>query len=385
MQSHFLKTVITTGTFVFVSLLLLNPDMYAKLLGGNIEVNANFLSNEYEQDMYVVNDISSLKEIWGSVQEFVSPIMSYTVQKGDSIDMIARKYAVSVDQIKNVNNIVDPDLRIGQKLYITNERGFIYPVKEESISLMVFANLYKFDLEELKRVNGQVNEMAPYRRGEAIFVPNKSLEDAYAISLLVRPEPVVQADKVVVVSVPKSNSTKKNSGAVSSKVKKTTTSVKTSSTAVQSWRYVFTEKSGMAAWQCTYYAAHKAKFAFPEISPGVRFRGITGNANKWLWSAKANGFKTSSTPSIGAIAVFKQWWSRYYSYGHVAIVEDVDRENNRMKVSDMNYAGLWIVTVRWISLNDSMTATKWWQTLMWFIPVQPLPSSLQKQYENAKS
>lgn len=161
--------------------------------------------------------------------------------------MIARKYAVSVDQIKNVNNIVDPDLRIGQKLYITNERGFIYPVKEESISLMVFANLYKFDLEELKRVNGQVNEMAPYRRGEAIFVPNKSLEDAYAISLLVRPEPVVQADKVVVVSVPKSNSTKKNSGAVSSKVKKTTTSVKTSSTAVQSWRYVFTEKSGMAA------------------------------------------------------------------------------------------------------------------------------------------
>lgn len=208
--------------------------------------------------------------------------MSYTVQKADTIDMIARKYAVSVDQIKNVNNIVDPDLRIGQKLYITNERGFIYPVKEESISLMVFSNLYKFDLEELKRVNGQVNEMAPYRRGEAIFVPNKSLEDAYAISLLMRPEPVVQADKVVVVSVPKSNSTKKNNGSrVSSKVKKTSTS-SVVSPAIQSWRYVFSEKSGMAAGQCTYYAAHKAKFAFPEISPGVRFRGITGNANKWL-------------------------------------------------------------------------------------------------------
>jgi surface antigen len=104
-----------------------------------------------------------------------------------------------------------------------------------------------------------------------------------------------------------------------------------------------------------------------------------------LWNAKANWFKTSSTPSIGAIAVFKQWWARYYSAGHVAIVEDVDRDNKRMKVSDMNFAGLWIVTSRWIDLNDKMTATTKWQTLLWFVPVQPLPSALQKQYEAARN
>jgi hypothetical protein len=50
----------------------------------------------------------------------------------------------------------------------------------------------------------------------------------------------------------------------------------------------------------------------------------------------------------------------------------------------MNYAGLWIVTSRWISMNESMTATKWGQTLMWFVPVQPLPSSLQKEYERSR-
>jgi hypothetical protein len=160
----------------------------------------------------------------------------------------------------------------------------VYTVKEESTSLMVFANLYNIDKEELLRVNGQANEMAPYKRGEAIFVPNKTLEDAYYLSLLVRPQPLPEPQKVVVVSVPKKNSTAKGKPVTVAKKsgKPVTVAKKSTSTATTSWRYVFTEKSGMAAGQCTYYAAHKAKFAFPEIAPGVRFRGITGNANKWL-------------------------------------------------------------------------------------------------------
>ncbi len=129
--------------------------------------------------------------------------------------------------------------------------GFVYTVKEESISLMVFANLYNIDKEELLRTNGQVNEMTPYRRGEAIFVPNKTLEDAYAMSLLVRPKPKPQPQKIVVVSVPKTSSAKKSGVSVSNKVqKKTAPAVKRStptSTATKSWRYVFSEKSGMAA------------------------------------------------------------------------------------------------------------------------------------------
>jgi LysM repeat protein len=90
--------------------------------------------------------------------------MSYVVKKDDTLDIIARKYAVSVDQIKIVNNILNPDLQIGDKLYITTMPGFVYTVKEESTSLMVFANLYNIDKEELMRVNGQANELSPYNR-----------------------------------------------------------------------------------------------------------------------------------------------------------------------------------------------------------------------------
>ena len=384
-QSHFLKTIVTSGSIVFVSLLLINPDMYSGLVQWNMKVNAKFLSNEYETDMIVVNGSDDITDANPWSQEFLSPLMSYIVKKDDTLDIIARKYAVSVDQIKTVNNILKWDLQIWDKLYITTMPWFVYTVKEESVSLMVFANLYNIDKEELMRVNGQANEMTPYKRWEAIFVPNKTLEDAYYLSLLVRPQPLPEPQKIV-VSVPKRNNTSKGKPVNVAKRSWRPVSLpkRSVSTATTSWRYFFNEKSGMAPGQCTHYAAHKAKFAFPEISPGIRFRGITGNANRWLWNAKASWFRTSATPSIGAIAVFKQWGARYYAAGHVAIVEDVDRDEKRMKVTDMNYAGLWIVTSRWISMNDAMTATKWWQTLMWFVPVQPLPSALQKQYEAAR-
>lgn len=363
-QSHFLKTLSTIGSIVFISLLLINPAMYTGLIQPALQVNANFLSNEYQQDLYIINEDGILREDEQDNTDplEVAPMQSYIVQRGDSIEHIAQKYAISVEQIKAVNNLIDNDLLAGQKLYITPMKGFIYEVKEESISLMVFANLYGIDQEALLRANYQTNIMVPYERGQAIFVPGLDLEDAYTLSLLVKPQPKPQPEKVVVSST-KKVAPKTVSGTVAKKKPVTATIATTNAVGksigvVSSWRYVFKEKNGMYAGQCTYYAAHKAKFAFPELSPGVRFRGFGGNANRWLANAKAAGFKTSSKPSVGAIAVFQQGGARYYSYGHVAIVEEVDWANKKMKVSDMNYSGLWNVTVRWIPLNDAMTQTK---------------------------
>ena len=386
-QSHFLKTLSTIGSIVFISLLLINPAMYTGLIQSTVQVNANFLYNWYDQDFYVINGDGTLEDNYPGTTDITTPLQSYEVQRGDSIEQIAQKYAVSIDQIKAVNNLIDNDLLAGQKLYVTNMKGFVYEVKEESISLMVFANLYGVDEEVLLRANAQSNAMVPYERGQAIFVPGLDLDDAYTLSLLVKPVPKPIPEKIVV-----NTAKKKPTTSISSNVPKKPSTINSinsyigssSNSIVSSWKFVFKEVNGMAAGQCTYYAAHKAKFAFPETSPGVRFRGFGGNANKWLGNAKAAGFKTSSKPSVGAIAVFQQGGSRYYSYGHVAIVEEVDHENNRMKVSDMNYSGLWVVTVRWIALTDDMTKTKSGQTLLGFIPSQWLPAGVQERYNAAK-
>ena len=45
--------------------------------------------------------------------------VSYTVQKGDTLSAIARRYDASIEDIKNANNITDPTkIRVGQVLFI---------------------------------------------------------------------------------------------------------------------------------------------------------------------------------------------------------------------------------------------------------------------------
>lgn len=57
-----------------------------------------------------------------------------------------------------------------------------------------------------------------------------------------------------------------------------------------------------------------------------------GNANQWLYSASAAGFRTGSTPQVGAVAV---WTSG--DYGHVAVVTAVN--GSQIQVVESNYAG----------------------------------------------
>ena len=58
-----------------------------------------------------------------------------------------------------------------------------------------------------------------------------------------------------------------------------------------------------------------------------------GNANQWLSSAAAEGFRTGSTPQVGAIAV---WTGGYY--GHVAVVTAVESSTS-IQVVESNYMG----------------------------------------------
>ena len=57
-----------------------------------------------------------------------------------------------------------------------------------------------------------------------------------------------------------------------------------------------------------------------------------GNAGQWLSSARAAGFRTGSTPQVGAVAV----WTNTY-YGHVAVVTAVN--GSQIQVVESYYAG----------------------------------------------
>ncbi|MFD2433687.1 LysM peptidoglycan-binding domain-containing protein [Mesonia maritima] len=42
----------------------------------------------------------------------------YTVKKGDTLYSISRKFNLSVEELKEINNLRSNDLAIGQKLYV---------------------------------------------------------------------------------------------------------------------------------------------------------------------------------------------------------------------------------------------------------------------------
>ncbi|MGT2912117.1 peptidoglycan hydrolase PcsB [Streptococcus cameli] len=78
------------------------------------------------------------------------------------------------------------------------------------------------------------------------------------------------------------------------------------------------------------YPVGQCTWGVKEAAPWVH--NYWGNANQWLYSARAAGYRTGSTPQVGAVAV---WTSGYY--GHVAVVTAVN--GSQIKVVESNYAG----------------------------------------------
>ena len=101
----------------------------------------------------------------------------------------------------------------------------------------------------------------------------------------------------------------------------------------------YTGKSrGFAPGNCTWYVAQNKT---------VTWRG---NANRWMANARAAGVKTGQKPVPGAIVQFSgRGYNRYY--GHVGIVADVT--DDYIIVKDMNYRGLYEVTIRKVKKDDS--------------------------------
>jgi surface antigen/LysM repeat protein len=77
-----------------------------------------------------------------------------------------------------------------------------------------------------------------------------------------------------------------------------------------------------------------------------------GNANRWYANASAAWAKVWKTPQYGAAAVFSAGTNSYRWYGHVAVVIDIDRDNNLILVEEQNYVGTYVVNQRRVSMNQ---------------------------------
>ena len=80
--------------------------------------------------------------------------INYTVQKGDSLYSIARKYSTTIDKIKDLNNLTTNLLSIGQVLLIPTDANLetTYTVKKGD-SLYSIAKKYNTTVDRLKQLN----------------------------------------------------------------------------------------------------------------------------------------------------------------------------------------------------------------------------------------
>lgn len=90
------------------------------------------------------------------------------------------------------------------------------------------------------------------------------------------------------------------------------------------------------AGTCTYYVATKFLVTWG------------GNANMWAINARAQGYRVDKTPEAGSVM------ETYESSGagHVAYIEKI--ENGTIFISDMNFAGKWIITERQFPANSPL-------------------------------
>lgn len=129
--------------------------------------------------------------------------------------------------------------------------------------------------------------------------------------------------QVQAVSTTSSSSSSESSSSESSSSSASTESTSYTPAPVKHRPTYSTNASSYPTGECTWGAKTLAPWA----------GDYWGNGAQWATSAAAAGFRTGSTPQVGAIACWNDG-----GYGHVAVVTAVE-STTRIQVSESNYAG----------------------------------------------
>ena len=150
------------------------------------------IANKYNTTVEKLKSVNNLKTNTLSVgQKLVIPSISvspevsdtYIVQKGDSLWSIANKFNMTVSELKNLNNLTNNLLSIGQVLKIkdsSNNGKKTYTVQKGD-SLWVIANKYGITTEELKSYNNLTSNLLSI--GQVLKIPQgkTSTENIYTV------------------------------------------------------------------------------------------------------------------------------------------------------------------------------------------------------------
>ncbi len=294
--------------------------------------------------------------------------ITYVIKPGDTLESIAQDVSTTIDNIRRVNNIA-PNTDVNSKGTIANKDGIalsrltisqlpgIVVAMNSTTSVREFAKQYNLNEDDIKSLNNIADSKTTLHEGDEIFL-TISEHDAIKKWILADPNPPVVAIAAAPTPVkgkPILAVKQVTKAAVAPAAKATAKIVSEQNgiidfdegTILSSRFQKDLGYAGFAKGYCTSYAASRRKDIF-----GNDDKAFRGNASSWLSNAKKAGNATGKTPKVWSIAVFApgKWAS---SYGHVAIVEQVDASNGKIVITDMNYKWRNIVTKRVIDPDSA--------------------------------
>ncbi len=345
---NYFKFVLSLFFIVFFIFVIASADLFENNQE-QLAINSSFIESD-DGLSYAIN----LDTINVDIDTNNNGVIQYTVQEWDTLLKIAGVFGTTVSSIKKENNLKKETLDPGQVLKISEQvDGIFYTIKDK-INVLVFANQYGLNLQDLMTLNYVQDESEIFTPGQDVYI-NITKEKAYDIWLLERPKPVI---------IPKSTITYRptinKSGKPTSTVKRNTTVTVSSDnegdsmntdkgTIISKWTYTKKIKNGFYAWYCTWYAAIISPNIFPYTSDTVQDRPFGGDARERCSNAKKAGFRVGSKPAVGALIVYSRLRS---SAGHVGKVINYYPEDGKMIIRDMNYLGKFIVTERRENTNN---------------------------------
>lgn len=132
----------------------------------------NMTVSELKKLNNLTNNLLSIGQVLKIKDSSNNGEKTYTVQKGDSLWVIANKYGITTEELKSYNNLTSNLLSIGQVLKIPQGKTStenIYTVKKGD-SLWTIANRYNTTVEKIKVLNNLTSNLLSI--GQQLKIPN---------------------------------------------------------------------------------------------------------------------------------------------------------------------------------------------------------------------